>query len=957
MAPRFGRCLRVTIAACALASARSAAQGPPPDDATAIPPQHARRVVRAFDFEAEPTRGLNLPDHWIRAQHDLDPSVNRYRPGFPIWNEAELDGQIAHTGRRSVRVPVNGGSASLRLEPGVLPIFADADYIVAAFVRTEGLIHARARLTARLLDQTGAAIESSTVHSPAVQTAGRWQPIHVRLDSHADRQSAGPGKLQRTPAFLQIDLELLQPRELAAADDDALTIWPEDYNVAAWFDDVVVIHIPHVELRTPSVTNVISRPDRPMLRLVVDDLSNQPLRLRASVRDAAGTLVDRVELPVHDASFRFQWEPALDELGWYEATLELFDASHGDGDRDAAPPLETIRLALAWVDAPPTTWQPAPLGLVVEPLTAARAAAAAELVRLAGAGAVVVPAWHAGMHAADLPEQVNVLESFFRGLDSARVRPVLALDRVPDALARRLRWNPADPLGLLASVPRADWHDFVDPLLDQFSLSVRAWMIGHSALADPTASWPSPELVARAATELAGGKVHPSLFIPWRADRVLPPQDQRPAASLASWSVLVPRQVGHDAIPFLCQDLNDLFQSSDVHGPPPLIVLESPAEAAIGRPQELIRRVIELRAGLDRFDQDPAGSATARPLIAIDQPWRWNDLDQPQPQPELAVWRQLAHRLHGRRVAGSFPVAPGVRSFILAPRNEERTDRDGALVAWYERGATAPAAIHTPLGIGPVRVIDPFGNAQVIMPDATGRHHILLPPDPVFIEDVDATLARFIAALALEPAFLSMTEQLHQVALRLHNPWPIQLQGSISIEAPGGIDASGTRDRAWQIQPRVMRFSLGPGQSTSLPLAMAFSSMEEAGPKSLELQLDLEAEPRYTGLRVSVPFELGLEGLTLQVWYRLVPTAAEPDVEVHARVSNTGDQPAAVELRVFAPGLARAHSFISDLAPGARADRRFVFPQAAAQLRGQRVVVSVAPVGSGARLNRSVVID
>ncbi|MEM7756262.1 MAG: hypothetical protein AAF297_11565, partial [Planctomycetota bacterium] len=86
------------------------------------------------------------------------------------------------------------------LDPGVVSVFPDADYLITAMVRTEGLDRARPRLAARLLDADGATIPGSERLSELVRTSARWSPVAVEL----------PGD-DSAAAYVQVELLLLQP--------------------------------------------------------------------------------------------------------------------------------------------------------------------------------------------------------------------------------------------------------------------------------------------------------------------------------------------------------------------------------------------------------------------------------------------------------------------------------------------------------------------------------------------------------------------------------------------------------------------------------------------------------------------------------------------------------------------------------------------------------------------------
>src|SRR5690606_24149703 len=80
-------------------------------------PGKARRIVRIFDFE-EPDNPDPVPRDWFRAQE----TPTRPRPGFPLYNEARFDRTGGRGGGSAVMIPIKGGSNSLRLMPGVIPV-------------------------------------------------------------------------------------------------------------------------------------------------------------------------------------------------------------------------------------------------------------------------------------------------------------------------------------------------------------------------------------------------------------------------------------------------------------------------------------------------------------------------------------------------------------------------------------------------------------------------------------------------------------------------------------------------------------------------------------------------------------------------------------------------------------------------------------------------------------------
>ena len=91
-------------------------------------PEGASRIVRAWDFEPMDGVLIPVPEHWFRGHG----TPERPRPGFPPWNEPALSEGSGIDGSWSLMVPTDGGSSSIMLARGVVPVFEHADYAVTA---------------------------------------------------------------------------------------------------------------------------------------------------------------------------------------------------------------------------------------------------------------------------------------------------------------------------------------------------------------------------------------------------------------------------------------------------------------------------------------------------------------------------------------------------------------------------------------------------------------------------------------------------------------------------------------------------------------------------------------------------------------------------------------------------------------------------------------------------------
>src|SRR5690606_30233337 len=94
-----------------------------------------------------------------------------------------------------------------------------------------------AGMTAWLLDQAMRPIPGSEARSRMVASEGEWTPLELALRG------------QPNAAWIQIELQLLQPSEMRAAPLSAGEVSPADYRGRAWFDDVAIYQTPRVTLR------------------------------------------------------------------------------------------------------------------------------------------------------------------------------------------------------------------------------------------------------------------------------------------------------------------------------------------------------------------------------------------------------------------------------------------------------------------------------------------------------------------------------------------------------------------------------------------------------------------------------------------------------------------------------------------------------------------------------------
>lgn len=950
-------------------------------------PNSARRVVRVFDFEEQRTNPTPVPRYWLRAQDDRTVEngaqvVSRNRPGFPAWNEAKLDYQSpAYRGVGSLTLPTAGGSTSLLLESGVIPVFQSADYNISAYIRTEKLAFARARVVVRLLDSAGATIPDGEHASELVVSEGEWTPVSIDVEAASD-----------TAAFLELELQLLQPEQADGPLFPASTTsvsgagsagargekksgliakaFGQDLAGAAWFDDLTVTQLPRIELATNGVGHLVRSPESPELRLEIRDLTGEKLRAELTVFDTHGRVVDRMSKPLGSGRVRTPWTPKIARFGWYRAALGVYNERTIVGqamvDFVWLPPEPEVAAGAAAATGRGAAVT-RKLGLQVGAMPPRLAGDLPEMVRRLGLGAVALTLPVDDVTRESAAERVREGAPAIDGLLAQGVEMTLAIDRMPGEYCAEHRADLSDPWTALRS-ESSGWEPYLDPFMEKYGQRVRRWRIGRAS--DDVAFWRSP-----LAGDLAGARKNlgrlvsvPTICVPWRIDRGLSVAALGSMSESVQLSVLVPEDVPYGAI----EDFAGLWKSVYTGGASPemAVVFEPMPTEEFGHASgagELVKRAVVYWKGFDPFDLSQG--ATSPPTAFLAFPWEYREgrtVDL-RPRPELAAWANVNRRLADRRVVGELAVTPGVRCFILAPAGEGSLGQ-GALVAWNETAEPEDAVLRAYLGPGPVRVVDLYGNsadAAIEGLDETSsdggsssprRPGVVVPlgSEPVFIEGIDPMLTRFLASVHFDPGILLSTNENHENALVFENPWTTGLDLRAYVIKPGGLDANGVKDRTWKISPRAGRVIVPSGEMGRIPITIAFSPAEEAGPKDFVLDLDVTADKAYGLIRVRAPLELGLKNVKLE----LTPVVLSGgDVLIEALVANTGTVPVDIELTAFAPGQPRVKNQINRLPAGNQVVRRFPYPGGAKDLLGKRVFVAATDAETKGRLNKSVMVD
>lgn len=904
----------------------------------------SRRTVAAYDFE-EPDNPFAVPADFFRAQSD--PAQGIDRPGFPVYNQAAFSSLHANSGTRSVVLPVQRGSVCLRLRPGALPIFADADYRVACFVRGEQLNHARFRLVARLLDEDTNPIPGAEYASEPAQPDDAWIPIAINVE----------GGTHDNAAFLQIDAELVQPQRFQPPTLGEHQVWPEDLDARVWIDDITVGQLPRIWVRTATPGGVIAAetetssqlPAEVELSFLVRDLTGDSLEARLTVTDALGTPVFQDQRPTRSGSLPQPWMIDLPQFGWYQATIDIIanDAVVGHAETELAlVPKAPIR-----TDAEGGFGQPdlKRFAIAVDDWSSTVLEALPHIGRATATHGITIGSWNDQTTTDTVRSQTDQLVQAVNDPQHPWVSPAVALHTLPPSLQQRLVLDASGVLDAL-SQSRDVWEPYLDPMLDRLGQIATRWRIGSIA--------PRPDFAEsvgdldRVRDELASLVPGPRIGLTQQPHLELPTHHTRDPDEV---TLVFAPNTGTETVP----DAVARWHESTLADAADLTLAYSVEHDERFNPNrssaELVKRIILAEAEAHQRDIELTHQ--------LAQAWTITERDRiVSPEPAVPVWRATLDRLHNRDVAAELDVMPGVRAFLLLPTDPE-DPRGGALVAWKDDADPDDAWVRTNLGTGPLTKLDIWGNetGAVIanqLESAGGNaitlHELPVETMPTFVEGIDAEIAMFIASIRVDDPVIQTTPGPHERMVQITNPWQVAIDGDIIILEPAERNEQG-RPTGWDLSPRVSRFTIGPGETTEVPVNISFSAVELAGQKPFVVDVVIRSGPIQQYLRAPSAIVLTLDGIELDA--RAVVDRAGINVAIEAVVTNTSAEPLDLILHGATRGYPRQSASIAQLAPGASTVRRLVYPGGMQRLAGTDVFVGVEDPVRRARYNKRVPIE
>ena len=824
-------------------------------------------VVYECDFETQFDANYDgWPDDWTR----------RRGPGYPQYLQIGIiphDEQ--HTpGPHHLRIELDGGAA--QINSPFLDVGPQHEYVVEARLKTERLKHNVAGITLTLYDANRKPVGS--VSSNEFRDVPDWQPVRI-----------GPF-VPATDDFRFAVISLhLRPTELA------------DLQGTALFDDVRLVRLPRVHLRTNHPHHVFSTGDDISVTCRITGVDGPPPAVELQSLDVDGQIVDELTRPANEA---FTWQPQITQNGFYEVRARIYAAT---------PRARQRQLSLAVV--PPRTarangefgWSlaagPAPLPL----------RQLAELVEHAGIHWLKYPV----VADVDDPDKAAQLGWFAERLFQDRVQIVGVLDPPLPPSAKKPRDRSARQIGTLFTDADA-WRAAIDPSLTRLALHVRWWQLGRD---DDTSFLGLPHLEDR----LRDVKQHLHEFSsnmrlgiawPWLRE---PP----PSGPIPPWDFLALT----DAPPFTPPELAAHLSAGSTPRTQRWVTLRPLARDTYGAPDrtlDLVTRMI-------------AAKRHGASAIFLPEPFdeRLGVMHADGTPAELFLpWRTTADLLAGTDYLGTIRLPNGSPNHIFA--------RGGQVVMVVSN--EQPTTERLFLGDA-VQCVDVWGRTRPApSSDDAGWtvQEITAGPLPTFITGLDPFVTRWRLAFQLETQQLEVAlGRTQTVACRLRNPTPLAADGTLRLRVPA----------TWHLENAVRRLQISADKTFTATFPIQLGTNTNSGPQPVRFDFDITSDHNYK-FSVYDTLHVGLGDIEVKLNSHRDDRG---DLIVEQTLVNHSDHPVHFNCILFVPNRGREWKSIRNLGPG-QATNTFVLRDAE-KLTGQTLWLRAEEVGGERILNTNTVVS
>ncbi len=855
-----------------------------------------QRIVKVFDFD-ERTLGNyeDTPMNWLRI----------VEPGYPRFLEPRFDYDVGHDSPPSFQLALRGGSVAMKYQGRDIPVHPDSDYRIVAWVRTAGLVHARAFVTAWFMDHAMRPIEASERWSEPIGGEGRndeWQVVAVDL----------PGGYERA-ARVGLSVRLQQAGDTQPSTSNPLPIQHRDVTASAWFDDITVLRLPRAALALSKACPIYEANEKVECQTHLSDPDGIGLTAKLEVRDADGRMLSARDVPLGE-----NFDPTtMFDLGEQPPGLHVARLTVTIEAQELAAQERTF-LRLAEGDSLAARSREMggriPWGIILDRGGRLAPDSTVELLRAVGVDSVKWPLWESETDDETLVRGDAEVDRLLRMLHNTPIRVVGTLEAPTRSLSLLPNGRSRGLLDLLAAPPD-EWRAWLVLPLARHGRQISACQVGSDTKPETTIDQRLLTSVAQVRAE-----VEPLLGRPDLATPVSPHMtvaDELPADIL---SITMPAHL-------------PAHRYEEYLGLPPsgarrwITILPLP-EGRYDRGcrlAEFARRIVVAYA--------------ARPeRVFVPQPWSiFQDGAVPvvELREETLVLRTLAAALRGKEPGPDLWLAADVvgRLFI------NRTDDTATLVAWVAGEPGSRRHVIVDLGER-VNQIDLWGRVTRPAATATGLE-LALDETPLILAGAAAWRAELLSGLAIIPPTLQAMVPEQERTLRVLNPLNTPLRGELLLGIPG----------EWDVQPRKITLDVPPGQATEVRVRFRLPTNQAVGEYALSALLTVPDQVAGS-VTLRTPVVVDSPGLDVNV----LMDFDGRDLRVVQRVINRTAETLNLRTYLIAEEVPCDTQLISNLAVGQAATRQYLIPDAR-RLAGKHMRVAVQQLGGGLRNNQTFKLD
>ncbi len=834
------------------------------------------------DFDGE-------PDGWIR----------RKGRGFPEYVSAKISEETAVSGKRCLRVEMDGGGA-VSYSPAVRvgPLYS---YVLEGYISTEQVKYAQAYLSLTLLGESDR------------------ERLPQRLESY-DSEKSG-----ETDGWVKVRLGPIAPRDSKVRSAIiGLHVEPgvrADLKGVARFDEIRLVRIPRISLTANSRHHLFMDPAGIEIQCKASGFTEKGKPVLFQLENALGKLVAQTEKPMETrigtGSYALSedteseeepcligtaaWTPPVPGPGFYRvwATMDGVDGMVHRRDLTLAviePQSSSQGSEFGW--SLPRGDDPLPLREL------------SQVVSQAGVGWAKYPLWFGDIG----EERVQQLVLFAERLTIHGIELVGLLSDPPETL--RANYGDVDPLWaaeIFNAAPKS-WYPSLETVMMRMAAQVRWWQLGRDT---DTSFVDYPQLsqkILQIKAELDRIGYDVNLGFGWGWINELP----KDVKADGPWQFLALSANP----PLTHRELPVYLKQTEAIGSRRWMVLEP-----LGREQytrdarvlDLVRRMMAAKISQVEGVFIPEPFDAQRGLMQEDG----------TPGDLFLPWRTTALMLGGSEYVGNVRL-PGESENRIFSRGDETI-----MVVWND----TPSKEAIFMGDN-AQQVDLWGR-RTTPPREQSRQVFEVGPMPTFITGVDREIVCCRQSFSFEKDQIpSVFERRHQNLFRMTNTF----NRGVSVVAELHVD------EAWNIVPQRVTFRMDPGQSVEYPFQLHLPQSHTAGRHQVRIDLEIEGE-RKRKFSVYRHIEIG-SGDVYATFVTVLNDRGE--LEIEQRFVNESKRRVSFRCSLFVPGRRMRKTDIVGLAYN-RDVQTYLFPNGK-DLIGQTVNFVFKEVDGPCRLHYNFVV-